>query len=404
MKKYVKLLLLFFLTLVIVGCNKTVEDKNYTIKFDSDSELTYDDVQIEKKQTISLPIPSKKGYKFLGWYPSKRFVEGTQVTEETIIGKDITLHAKWEPIKVTIKLDVNGGELQEEVSTSYNVYSVDSIKLPIVNKEDHIFLGWYVGNTKYENEASFLEDTTLVAKYIALSELESEYNVTLELNGGEFYDMFEPLDEKSLNDYQYKMMKNENLSDAVNKIHYQFITDFCDYHGFRYYRDDIKYNFFHYTYERLIGNTGFFSDVYYMSRWLWLIQYLEYVAEPQNKSSLRELYLNNYPEANNKYFYESAHIRAELAGFIDVDKYIYDDTYNQFESHTYTEEEILSIHNLFNIKTYEPGKETPILAPIRDGYIFCGWYDNPDFEGEVYWSIPNTWFGNITLYARWEEI
>ena len=68
------------------------------------------------------------------------------------------------------------------------------------------------------------------------------------------------------------------------------------------------------------------------------------------------------------------------------------------------EEEILSINDLFNLKTYEPGKETPVLAPIRDGYIFCGWYDNPDFEGEAYWSIPNTWFADITLYARWEEI
>lgn len=404
MKKYIKLLMLFFFTLIIVGCNETVEDKKYTIKFDTDSEIVYDDIVIDKKQTISLPTPTKKGFKFIGWYPSKRFVKGTEVTTKTLIGKSITLYAKWEATKINITLDVNGGELLEDVSTSYNVYSIDSIKLPNVQKEGHIFLGWYDGNTKYEIEASFLEDTTLVAKFIALSELQSQYNVTLELNGGEFYDMYEPLDDKSLNDYQYDMMKNENLSDAINKIHYQFITDFCDYHGFRYYRDDIKYNFFDYSYERLIGNKGFFSDIYYLSKWLWLIQYLEYVAEPQNKSSLREIYINNYPESNDKYFHESARIRAEFTGFIDVDKYKYDDGYNQYESHAYTEEEILSINDLFNLKTYEPGKETPVLAPIRDGYIFCGWYDNPDFEGEAYWSIPNTWFADITLYARWEEI
>ena len=305
MKKYIKLLMLFFFTLIIVGCNETVEDRKYTIKFDTDSELVYDDIVIDKKQTISLPTPTKKGFKFIGWYPSKRFVKGTEVTTETLIGKSITLYAKWEATKINITLDVNGGELLEDVSTSYNVYSIDSIKLPNVQKEGHIFLGWYDGNTKYEKEASFLEDTTLVAKFIALSELQSQYNVTLELNGGEFYDMYEPLDDKALNDYQYDMMKNENLSDAINKIHYQFITDFCDYHGFRYYRDDIKYNFFDYSYERLIGNKGFFSDIYYLSKWLWLIQYLEYVAEPQNKSSLREIYINNYPESNDKYFHES---------------------------------------------------------------------------------------------------
>jgi uncharacterized repeat protein (TIGR02543 family) len=46
----------------------------------------------------------------------------------------------------------------------------------------------------------------------------------------------------------------------------------------------------------------------------------------------------------------------------------------------------------------------PILAPIKEGYIFKGWYDNPDFEGEAIWKIDNTWYWDIKLYAKWEEI
>lgn len=404
MKKYIKLLLLFLSIFLIVGCKETIEEKKYTIKFETDCELTYDDVVITEQSTISLPTPTKTGYKFIGWYPSKKFTKGTEVTSETIIGKNVTLHAKWDPIKVQVELDLNGGTVEEGTKTSYNIYSTQAIKLPEVYKEEHIFLGWYNGNEKCPNELNFLENTTLIAKFIELSELKSEYNLTLNLNGGKFYDLDEPLSTDVLDSYQYKIMKNENLSDAVNKIHYELVTDFCDYYGFNYYRDDIKTNFFHYTYQRLIGNEGFFSDTYYLGKWLWLIQYLELVAEPQNKADLHTLHTVNFNQNNEAYFFEAARIRAEFAGFIDVDKFTYDDGYNQFESHTYTEEEILNIKSLFNLKTYKPGQETIILSPIRDGYVFCGWYDNPEFKGDVYWSIPRTWFGDVVLYARWEEI
>jgi uncharacterized repeat protein (TIGR02543 family) len=45
--------------------------------------------------------------------------------------------------------------------------------------------------------------------------------------------------------------------------------------------------------------------------------------------------------------------------------------------------------------------ETYILPPlVRDGYIFAGWYDNPNFTGNPITEIPAGWAG--TLYAKWE--
>lgn len=45
----------------------------------------------------------------------------------------------------------------------------------------------------------------------------------------------------------------------------------------------------------------------------------------------------------------------------------------------------------------------PIELPIpqKEGKIFCGWYDNPEFNGNEYKSL--TEIGNIDLYAKWEN-
>jgi hypothetical protein len=95
-------------------------------------------------------------------------------------------------------------------------------------------------------------------------------------------------------------MKNDNLTDQVNKIHYEFISDFSEFYNAKSDSYYVKYDFFNFSYEHsLIGNTAFFSNDYYLSKWIWLIQYLEVLAEPQNKIYFQELYLNNYPKKIN---------------------------------------------------------------------------------------------------------
>ena len=215
MKKYLKLLLLFLLVVTIAGCNKEEEAKTFTISFDADNGVVYEQVVIDKQQTISLPTPVKKGFKFLGWYPSEQYVKGTQVTENTIVGKDITLYAKWEAIDVQVTINLNGGTPLEEMEEVYVVKSTKTIKLPEVSKEGSIFLGWYVGDAKCASEVSFYENTTVVAKFVDLSELESEYSINLNLNGGSFYDMNEPLSSDILNSDNYIWAEDDNLSDRL---------------------------------------------------------------------------------------------------------------------------------------------------------------------------------------------
>ena len=55
-----------------------------------------------------------------------------------------------------------------------------------------------------------------------------------------------------------------------------------------------------------------------------------------------------------------------------------------------------------NPVTYTIESETITLsAPVKAGYVFGGWYDNAEFNGEAITTIAKGSTGNITLYAKW---
>ena len=45
-----------------------------------------------------------------------------------------------------------------------------------------------------------------------------------------------------------------------------------------------------------------------------------------------------------------------------------------------------------------------LSEPVREGYLFLGWYDNPNGVGEPYLSTPFGRTENLTLYALWQEM
>ena len=43
------------------------------------------------------------------------------------------------------------------------------------------------------------------------------------------------------------------------------------------------------------------------------------------------------------------------------------------------------------------------IEPFKEGYVFLGWFDNPEFQGEPVEYIVKL-NSNITLYALWEPV
>lgn len=56
-----------------------------------------------------------------------------------------------------------------------------------------------------------------------------------------------------------------------------------------------------------------------------------------------------------------------------------------------------------NPETYWSSASKYLYSPKCDGYVFLGWYDNPDFSGWAWTNIPKGTNGELTLYAKWGE-
>ncbi|MCR5523074.1 MAG: InlB B-repeat-containing protein, partial [Clostridia bacterium] len=110
----------------------------------------------------SLPVPSREGFRFTGWYDGE-----TAVTESRIFtcAKDLTLKAKWEftgtvaPSEDSYTVTFVSGD----ASQSLTVKCGDEIQLPVpAEREGKTFTGWYP-EVPYTVEN---EDLTFTAAYI----------------------------------------------------------------------------------------------------------------------------------------------------------------------------------------------------------------------------------------------
>ena len=52
--------------------------------------------------------------------------------------------------------------------------------------------------------------------------------------------------------------------------------------------------------------------------------------------------------------------------------------------------------------SYEEGKTLPLPTPSKDGFYFRGWYTDSEFKEKLIAVTAKT-FGDLTLYAKWEE-
>ena len=161
----------------------------------SGGDVATSSVYVEENNSYTLPVPTRAGYRFMGWYTSYGGDE-IRLTNSSgnsydywYIEQDTTAYAVWEQYIFNVTFNTNDGELpngetnaQIEIDTSYT--------LPIPVREHYRFTGWYAN---YDGEAIRLtnetgnsthswyieQDTTAYATWE-----EVVYTVTYNLNGG----------------------------------------------------------------------------------------------------------------------------------------------------------------------------------------------------------------------------
>lgn len=117
-----------------------------------------------EKFTEPTSTPEKKGYTFIGWYNGdEEYIFSTVPTD------DVTLTAKWDINKYTVKFVSDHGSFKDQ--TIEHGKPIDTAKLTIPEVEGYTFDGWYTDDIHYTTKFDFTKpitsNTTVYAKWTA---------------------------------------------------------------------------------------------------------------------------------------------------------------------------------------------------------------------------------------------
>lgn len=163
MKKFKFLLVAILFALVlfaVAACNSDEVELN----FETNGGNQIESVKVKIGDNYTLPVPTRSGYEFDGWYTDEQF-SGSAV--ESIEAKeDATFYAKWTQV-FTVTLDLDGGALSSSSLTlraGTNLYNAVENLIP--TKANHQFGGWYRDGSALASGTLMPEaNVTLQARY-----------------------------------------------------------------------------------------------------------------------------------------------------------------------------------------------------------------------------------------------
>lgn len=125
--------------------------------------------------TLSSQIPAKEGYSFICWTKSDKITVVWDGTEDIELSQNITMYARWQKTRFTIKYLGNGGETTsgEESYAESVVRDRDNYLTPLMTnqfkREGYIFAGWSTNKeaetAQYQDQATLTQDQTVALMY-----------------------------------------------------------------------------------------------------------------------------------------------------------------------------------------------------------------------------------------------
>ena len=399
-----------------------------TIK-DSAMIVTYDAEYV-------LPVPTKPGYEFVGWYD----VNGNVLLDGTWARTaDVALKAKWIP--ATYKLILDGAEFDKVITFDYNYSGKSPLKVTVKKGETlpypsipsisgYIFTGWYM-DKECENRFMFTEvlpgNITLYAGWMKCPD--SYQNAFLLSNPYSYnsadsttYNHSTNYTSESRQNYLY-VMANESGTHTINfknvnsGTYYQYylgvtnvttgkvIKETTLYSYDDYYKtvsfecnagDLIQINFYRY-------NTSYSTT---LSLYFEGFTNLESTAKNSTMHAMDVTYLSNYtlpkPEKTGYTF----------DGWYDGDKKVTDGQWTATSGTTLAAKWTANKYTI----TFNPnsgampsgttnsmeiayGADYKLPTPTKTGYSFLGWFNgDTKIEQSGKWTTTS----NLTLKAKWE--
>ena len=388
--------------------------------------------------TYTIPTPKKDGYKFLGWYNTNN-TSGTKYTTLSA-GFKGKLYAIWELENVDVKWELNGGSVTVTLPTKITA----TYTLPTPTRAGYIFLGWYDSNSTSGNKLTSLPVGWKGTVYA----LWREAKVTWELNGGKVYEMKTsggtvtvPTNDSLWTAFKayYKTFYNENRADQpINMVAtfmtkgYKIMTDATsEYKWLGDYilsvataqsvtlgEDEALWRwhvdaFFQANKHESWPVTADFSAAGLPSAWGPAYQKAHggdatggttTKVEVTLPTKITSTYTIPTPEKEGNTFVGWYNNNEGTGTALKTLPAYYDGTvYAIWKTNEPTD--VTWVLNGGTVSATLPtkieGSAYTLPTPVKEGYVFLGWYDNAEGTGTALTSLPVGYKG--TVYALWRE-
>ena len=370
------------------------DHSTYTVTFNANGGSSVASQSVIAGKQISSPeTPLRPGYSFLGWYQDTTF---TQLYDfSSPVTCSFTLYAKWEEtahveeIYYTVSFVMNGGTTINPQRILKGNAALQPTDTP--TKRNYVFTGWYADETcqhPYDFATPIIADTKIYAGWNRTS-----YDVSFIVNGGSF------IATQTVN-------KGNCASRPTDPIRsgYQFAGWYSDSsfaHAYNFsavVTDDLRL-YAKWTLQTSSSPQTTYYSVSFDSKGgssvsSQVVISGSYAMKPADPTRSGYQFDGWYMDENYNYAYSfSSTVTRNLLLYAKWKKEEPQTYIVIFEENGGT-----TISN----QTVVSGElvERP-TAPTRKGFVFAGWYSDPNLYNRYDFSRPVT--SNFSLYAKWEK-
>lgn len=377
------------ITILDAVYNVTLNTNGGVLANESDNITNY-----TQGTVVTLPTPTKVGYKFEGWYENKDFT-GNKVTMITADSEgDKVYYAKWIAETYAISYELNDGIIADGENVTSYTYGVGAT-LPTPTKAHYKFGGWYEKSDFSGESVKTIRTNEIGAKTYYAKWIADTYKVTLNTQGGTI------ADDKNITSYEYGTTVKLPTSKDITKADYYFNGwyDNAEFTGTPITEITIKE----------VPETG--NSMIFYAKWTenepdkYMVTFENADGTVLQSGDVEKdtmpVYAGATPtkEQDDRYTYVFDKWFPELTSVTGPATYkaTYTSTSRVYRVTLNVNDGTIGE----NVTDYTYGTAVTLPVPTKNGYKFEGWYDNAEFTGVAVTEISAAATGDKTYYAKW---